>query len=66
MPDINGTAAPASRHVNVRGYGFRARAKRRVPEWRDRQRAASEATHSISISIFGSGSAWTTLVVRAG
>src|SRR5437016_10550630 len=27
---------------------------------------ASEATHSISISIFGSGSAWTTQVVRAG
>jgi hypothetical protein len=29
-------------------------------------RGASDATHSISISIFGFGSAWTTQVVRAG
>jgi hypothetical protein len=32
----------------------------------NRKRYASDATHSISISIFGSGNAWTTQVVRAG
>jgi hypothetical protein len=31
-----------------------------------RYRPASDATPSISISIFGLGSAWTTQVVRAG
>ena len=28
----NGIVAPALRNINVRGYGFRARAKRRIPE----------------------------------
>jgi len=65
LPQMRGGgAAPAAPDRSESGKGtgrFSGRRSRRRDHF-----PASDATASISISIFGSGSATTTLVVRAG